>query len=391
MRISLIFAICVLVLFAFATMSPGAYAETGSCSCETPDGISALEGSALFLAIESMSMDESPQMFVHGCSNGEVEALKDEIVSLRTADPAPLSLAEFWVLSLCEANVETIGVTPDGRIASEDDYLKLFKWSASPKYLRNKLNYPAKLTDLVVELIFLEGQGKMAAMYVLEHPVRFAQAKELQDGKQMRFESPWWGFGNHPQSITGPFSDFALEWYFGSSGNGNVNSNRISGNSKKTGTYEPFTLPEESMYITQFIEARPREFIDSLAGKILAERISTPAPLTEFEYSILHYATNIELKTIPFSPSGDFVDEEELERYYECLNTNEYRREDVGLPLYPSDILINYHFLGEHSASAKEILAGNPERAAEIRKAQVYLFDRMLSAIIKSKPGFRLQ
>lgn len=376
MKVLLSFTIVILMLFAIAAYQHKTYAETGSCPCETPEGLMQLEGSALFLAIESLGAGESPQHLFLGLSSEELLALKDEIVRFRTADPAPLSLAEFMVLGFeGRVTLDVVSITPDGRLADMDDFQRLLDWTAELPFLKDSSVPAGYLTDFYVSYNFLQGQGADGFKYIERHPKRASEIALSQSRMFAQNISPWFSLSeSRPINSAQPKLD-AVRWYFGAEGQGQ--DYRLTLKNGQTISVEISYLPNEIGKYSERTNSFGPELTRVMAERIYAEREKSPAPLTLFEYLVLSKSEMAEFETVFINSRGFFASPDEVKGYAEYLSNASIIRKRTDSPYVLHDPLTSYTFLSGQAGNAIQILERNKERAANIRKIQENTIKRL--------------
>jgi hypothetical protein len=390
MKVLLSFTIVILMLFAIAAYQHETYAETGACPCETPEGLISLEGSALFLAIESLGAGESPQHLFLGFSNEELLALKDEIVRFRTADPAPLSLAEFMVLGFAgRVTLDVVSITPDGRLADMDDFQRLLDWTAELPFLKDSSVPAGYLTDFYVSYNFLQGQGTDGFKYIERHPKRASEIALSQSRMFAQNISPWFSLSESSTINSVQPNLDAVRWYFGAEGQGQ--DYRLTLKNGQTIPVEISYLPNEIGKHSERTNSFGPELTRVMAERIYAERKQSPAPLTLFEYLVLSKSENAEFETVFINSRGLFASPDETRDFAEYLSNASKSLKSSHAPNVMADPPTAYTFLTGQAANALQILEQNKERAANIRKSQEITLNRLSekSGMVPVNPQLR--
>lgn len=376
MKLLLSFSLAICSFLAIAEMKSDAADNTENCWCETQTGLMQLEGSALFLAIESLGAGESPQHLFLGLSNEELLALKDEIVQFRTADPAPLSLAEFMVLGFAgRVALDVVSITPDGRLADMDDFQRLLDWTAELPFLKNSSVPAGYLADFYVSYSFLQGQGADGFEHIEKHPKRANEIVLKQSRMFAQNLSPWFSFGeSSPINSAQPNLD-AVRWYFGAESQGQ--DYRLTLKNGQTIPVEISYLPNEIGKYSERTNSFGPELTRVMAERTYAEREKSPAPLTLFEYLVLSKSEAAEFETVFINSRGFFASPDEVRGYAEYVSNASIIRKRNDSPYLLADPPTSYTFLAGQAENALQILEQNPERAANIRKIQENAIKRL--------------
>ncbi len=369
MKLLLSFSLAICFFLAIAAMKSDAADNTESCRCETQTGLMQLEGSALFLAIESMDAGESPQHLFLGFSKEELLALKDEIVRMRTTDPAPLSLAEFMVLGFGgRVTVDVVLIASDGRFADMDDFQKISEWTMDLPFINSSFVPSGFFPEFYVSYTFLPEQGSDAFKYLKNHPKRANEIALKQSRIFAQTLSPWTSLTESSPINSAQLNLDAVRWYFGATGKDNDFEIRMqNGNAFPI---EISYLPKEIVKQSERIDSFGNELIQIMAEKIYAKREKSPAPLALFEYLVLSKSGMAEIETVFINSRGLFVSPNEMREFAEYLSTASKSRRSSNAPNVLADPPTAYTFLAGQTANAIQFLEQNPERAANIRKIQ---------------------